>query len=238
MRPGFLFASLLFASSCYNPAFPDGQGLYCKVASPSDPDPNAPACPEGQKCVGNRCVNDTGGGGPGTVEIPKTGMYNGLRNDPRLISDNDCPDSRLEPNNSPETALQAPDPTPDSMVPKIVMMSICPQGKKDVDWFVVDLDSSKFSQSQLSMLVQVFYDVSYGDLDVGIFDANGRLLASDGSAVSNGCASFTVNPGPGVKYYVAVVGANNSEVNRYDLHIRTFTASRSCTSMSTSDGGL
>lgn len=235
-RLGFAFASLVFIASCYNPAFPEGQGLFCKLAGPSDPDPDAPACPDGQKCSNGRCVTDTGGGG-GIDIIPKTGSYNGIKNDPRLTSATECPDSRLEPNDEIGSALAAPDPLPDSMVPKIVMMSVCPTGKKDVDWFVVDLtDRAKFPQTTLSMLAQVFYDVSYGDLDVGIFDDTGRLLASDGSAVSNGCASFSVNPG--VKYYVAVVGANNTDVNRYDLHIRTFSASRTCTTASPSDGGL
>jgi hypothetical protein len=237
-RVGFLLASALLATSCYSPAAPEGQGLFCKIAGPNDPDPDAAPCPEGQKCSGGRCVKDSSGGGSATVDIPKTGMYNGIKNDPRLNSATDCPDTRLEPNDSIDRALQAPDPTPDGMVPKIVMMSICPAGKKDVDWFLVDLtDTTKFPQSTLSMLAQIFYDVSYGDLDVGIFDANGRLLASDGSAISNGCASFSVNPG--AKYYVAVAGANLTDVNRYDLHIRTFTASRTCTTAPTpTDGGM
>lgn len=237
-RIGFLFASALLATSCYAPEFPNGQGLFCKVAGPNDPAPDAPACPEGQKCSGGRCVKDSGGGGTASVDIPKTGMYNGIKNDPRLNAATDCPDTRLEPNDTIDRALQAPDPIPDGMVPKIVMMSICPAGKKDVDWFLVDLsDRAKFPQSTLSMLAQIFYDVSYGDLDVAIFDENARMLASDGSAVSNGCAAFSVNPG--AKYYVAVAGANGTDVNRYDLHIRTFTASRTCTSAPTpGDGGL
>ena len=82
------------------------------------------------------------------------------------------------------------------------------------------------------MMAELFYDVTYGDLDVGIFDSTGRLMASDGTAVGNGCAAATVTPGI---YYVLVVGAGDVDTNRYDVRIRTFTGAKTC---ATGDMGM
>jgi hypothetical protein len=234
MRITLLFAcTAALAAGCYNPD--NGVvGYYCH------PDDN-PACPDGTKCLPymnpssmrleNRCQipvsassYDMSGG-----LIPKTGVYTGTKQDAMLATVMDCPDASLEPNDSPDTALDAPAPTPDMPTPKITKMAICPTGPRpetgnhDVDYFRAN--TTAFTQSSLTMRVDVFYDITYGDLDVGIFDMNGQLLGSDGSAVSNACATASVSPGI---YYVVVVGANNVDVNRYDVRIRTYSTPQQC----------
>jgi hypothetical protein len=71
----------------------------------------------------------------------------------------------------------------------------------------------------------VFYDISFGDLDIGILDEQGNVLSEDGTAVANGCAVAAI--GNGV-YYVVVTGANNVDSNRYELLIRSFTTPQTC----------
>src|SRR5581483_9981769 len=100
--------------------------------------------------------------------------------------------------------------------------SICPTGPRpetgqhDVDFY--EVDTTTLSTSSLTMMAEIFYDVSFGDLDVGIFDSNLMRIASDGSAVTNGCTAATI-PAPSMsmpsmnKFYVLVVGANNQDVN-------------------------
>ena len=71
------------------------------------------------------------------------------------------------------------------------------------------------------------FDGSGGDLDIGLFDAEGNLLSADNTIVDNGCTAATVPPGV---YYVAVVGAYNQDVNKYTMKIRTYTSAQSCPS--------
>ncbi len=232
-----LFACVLAAFGCggcgYSPDLGE-VGFYCH---PDD----MPACPSGQVCrpymnmtamrVENRCQAPAGAGNYDMSDglIPKTGTYTGTMNDPMLGDVSACPDATLEPNDSTDKALDAPTPTPDMVTPKITKMAICPTGPRpetgqhDVDYFRVD--TTALSSGSLNLQAQVFYDVSYGDLDVGIFDMNGTLLASDGSAVTNACAGTSVMPGV---YYVVVVGARNQDVNKYDIRIRTFTTPQQC----------
>jgi len=241
-----LLAATLVAG-CYTPTLTD-VGFYCH------PDDN-PSCPVGATCkmVGSdyRCVSLTSDAGISNASlIPKTGApYGGTHNDPGLTSLDKCPDysvdphASLEPNDDQAHAvdLASNPPVPDMPTPKLIHLAICPNGPNpatgnhDVDFYKVD--TSGFGHPSLSMMAEIFYDISYGDLDVGIFDSTGRLLAGDGSSVTNGCAAAQV--GSGV-YYVAVVGANNIDVNRYDIRIRTFTASHPCpssNSTTSTDGG-
>lgn len=244
MRITLFLASAVLVAGCYNPDN-GAVGYYCH------PDDN-PACPDGTSCkpfmnpmthtTENRCL--AAGGGPGSSYdmsgglIPKTGVFMGTHQNAMLMTAADCPDSSLEPNDSPDTALDAPAPTPDTPTAKITKMAICPNGPRpetgnhDVDYFRANTTS--FTQSSLTMRVDVFYDIAYGDLDVGIFNADGQLLGSDGSAVSNACATATVSPGI---YYVIVVGANNTDVNRYDVRIRTYSSPQQCPAIGT-DGGV
>jgi hypothetical protein len=229
-------ASILVAG-CYNPTPSPNEGYYCH---PED----TPACPQGQQCVqvGNtyRCRAMTGGGGGdgGMISgtIPKTGNpYTGQKNDPGLNMLKDCPDNTpaLEPNDGASTAIPlngtSVEPKPDQAIGKLTMMSICPKGPRpetmvhDVDYYKVD--TTTYTPSSLTLMAEIFYDISYGDLDVGIFDETGRILAADGSAVTNGCSVATVSAGV---YYVVIVGANNTDVNRYDMRVRTFSSTRSC----------
>jgi hypothetical protein len=74
-------------------------------------------------------------------------------------------------------------------------------------------------------MAELFYDITYGDLDVGVVDSSGRLLAVDGTAITNGCVTASVQKNT---YYVVVAGANNVDANRYDLRIRTFSSAPAC----------
>ena len=79
---------------------------------------------------------------------------------------------------------------------------------------------------EFGRMAEVFYDITYGDLDVAVLDAGGTVLGSDGTAVANACATAPVS-GAGT-YFVVVVGANDVDVNRYDLRVRTFTKITTC----------
>jgi hypothetical protein len=240
-----LLTATLLACGCYTPNL-GPVGFYCH---PED----SPSCPDGYSCkmIGSdfRCVASASDAGLSSSSlIPKTGApYSGPHNDPMLSSLSSCPDyssdptASLEPNDDTAHAvdLAANPPIPDMPTPKLVHLAICPTGPNpatgnhDVDYYKIDTTS--FGQPTLSMMAEIFYDITYGDIDVGIFDSTGRMLAGDGSAVTNGCVAASV--GSGV-YYVVVVGANNMDVNRYDVRIRTFTASHQCpVAGMTTDGG-
>lgn len=240
---GALLAALALGAGCYNPALftvtGDG-GFYCH---PND----NPACPDGTTCMPmgdgttGRCLPSATMNGPGGgVSIPKMGSYTGPMNDPMLSDASSCPDKSLEPNDDMTSAVTAPAPMPDQSTPKITKMAICPTGPNpatglhDVDYFKVETKS--LPAESLTLKANVYYDVSYGDLDVAIFDSSGKLLASDGSAVSNGCVAASIMGG-GSDYYVVVVGANNKDVNRYDIRIASFTSQVTCDASSTPDGG-
>jgi hypothetical protein len=232
MRIAFAFC-LAAVAGCYNPEIPNN-GFTCK---------NDPTCPDGYSCVGGYCVKS--GGSPTTamaIMIPKTGApYSGSKLDPMLDTAAACPDANLEPNDGPEPGGHplAFTPMPDMPTAKIVKLAICPTGPSpwtgtrlhDVDFFKVD---NTTGPSSLSLMAQVFYDIAYGDLDIAIFDAGMHLLSADGTAVTNGCTAAMI--GQGV-YYVVVGGANNTDVNRYELLIRTFAAAHTCPSGGSGDGG-
>jgi hypothetical protein len=237
MRFSLIACALALGAGCYNPDL-GNVGFYCH---PDD----KPSCPSGTVCRGfmnmvsmrveNRCQPPLASSNADMSDglIPKTGTYTGTMMDPGLASLSACPDATLEPNDTPDKALDAPTPTPDMVTPKITKMAICPTGVRpetgqhDVDFFRVN--TAGFSNPSLNLQAQVFYDITYGDLDVGIFDMNGTLLASDGTAVTNACTNATVSPGT---YYVVVVGARNQGVNKYDIRIRTFTTPQQCPNQS------
>ena len=77
-------------------------------------------------------------------------------------------------------------------------------------------------------MAQVFYDISMGDLDVGIYDSQMKQLVVDGTAVTNACAAAAISNGI---YYVVVAGANNIDVNSYDILIRSFSMAKTCPTM-------
>ena len=118
---------------------------------------------------------------------------------------------------------------PDVVTAKLTKMAICPKGanpaaptgRHDVDYFRVDVGTGV-----ASVTAEIFYDITYGDLDVAVLDAGGTVVGSDGTAVSDGCASAPVS-GAGT-YFIVVVGANDVDVNRYDLRVRTFTKITTC----------
>jgi hypothetical protein len=106
----------------------------------------------------------------------------------------------------------------------LLKLAICPDGPspytlgRDVDYYRVETTAG-------ALMAEVFYDITYGDLDVGIFDETGKLVAADGSAVSNGCVAATVQAG---NFYVVVAGANNADANRYELRVSTFSTPHTC----------
>ncbi len=217
-RLALLSASLLTASGCFSPKVVSG-GFAC---NPND----VPSCPSGYICIDNRCVD-----GAPPVRIDKTGpAYTGPHTDPGLATTADCPDWSLEPNDGPTlpdgkpVLAMAP---PDVQTPKLTNMAICPLGpspftkRHDVDFYRLDLGAGA-----ATIMAELFYDITYGDVDVGIFDAGGTLLGSDGTAMSNACATAPVSA-PGT-YFVVVVGANDVDVNRYDIRIRTLSKITTC----------
>jgi|GEM_PF-2714907 len=210
-----LLASASAATGCYNPDFGDMPGFFCRVADGDN------ACPSGTTCSSSgQCIKTSGGGG-NAPSIPKVGApYTGPVNDPKLTDAAACPDAQLEPNNNIDTAKDFPVTVDAASSPKLVRLSICPKGSGDVDMFRVAVPSSSF------MMAEIFYDISYGDLDVAILDSTGRVISSDGTSVSNGCTVASVTT---ANYYVAIEGANNTDVNRYDARIRLFSATRTCT---------
>jgi hypothetical protein len=162
------------------------------------------------------------------LTIPKSGPpFTGTMNDPGLNALGDCPDEHLEPNDNPATAL-ALNPMPDQPTAKIITVAICPKGvnplsgQHDQDWYRVDLTTGP---SSLTLVAEAFYDISLGDLDIAVTDAAGNSIVADGTAVANGCVATQVT---NQIYFVVVTGANNVDVNNYELLIRTFAAAHSC----------
>ena len=154
------------------------------------------------------------------VMIPKSGPpYTGSHTDPGLTDPSQCPDVGVEPNDSPDNHPIAFTPTPNVQTPKITKMAICPSG--DQDWYEID----NLNGSALYLSAELFYDITFGDLDVAIVDSSGKIVAYDGTSVSDGCTTVPISTGT---YYVLVAGANNIDVNNYELLIRSWTAPHPC----------
>jgi hypothetical protein len=232
MRYAFFIPALAIVG-CYNPSIQNG-GFLCG--------PNTPVCPDGFHCDDSgHCVS---GNGPSmALRIPKNGaVYTGMHLDPMLNDANACPDHGLEPNDSVSTAVTGVMTPLDMITSRLINLAICPTGNNpytqahDVDFYEVDTRSANLAA--LTLKAELYYDIQYGDLDVGIFDAQGHALATDGSAVSNGCVTAVVGA---AKYYVVVVGANNTDVNQYTMRVLSFSMpnnpAASCTS-TPSDGGV
>jgi hypothetical protein len=220
-----ILLSLALVAGCYNPDIPDN-GFACH---------NDPSCPSGFSCQGGFCVKSAGGG-PGLpqIMIPKSGApYSGPHTDPMLDDASACPDANLEPNDGPDPNGHplAFTPMPDQQTAKIIKLAICPTGnnpltgKHDVDFFKVD---NSTGPSSLTLMAEAFYDISKGDLDIGIYDAQLNPLSVDGTAVTNGCTSAAIT---NQVYYVVVAGANNVDVNTYELLIRSFSMPKTCPTM-------
>jgi hypothetical protein len=219
------------AVGCYRPNIADN-GFKCHA------DEDYPPCPEGYDCIGGFChkrmqvSRSCSDVFMAQTQIAKTAHYSGDHQDPGLGDQSMCPDNSLEPNDGPDenncaVAIQAP---PDVMTSKLTHMAICPRGvtqatgAHDVDYFRVDTSGAS-DGGALTLKADIFYDIKYGDLDVGIFDSNGRLLAADGSAMTDGCAAASVSAGV---YYVVVVGAGATDTNNYDIRIRTYSTPVIC----------
>ena len=231
MRSSFLPSVLLAAlavGGCYSPTLVS-PGYYCH---PDD----SPACPDGQECINNRCQFASGPSAAdlagGLITKP---VYNPPTQDPMLNDAAACPDTAIENNDDRSTANPF-DAQPDMPQPQITNVAICPTGIKPItgahDRDYVRVDTTTYG-GNLTLMAEISYDVKYGDLDVGVMDDSGKLIAQDGTAVSNGCvAAAATNPG---SYYVVVVGAQDKDVNRYSLRVRTFTKPQACGAPGTPD---
>jgi hypothetical protein len=224
-------AALGLAAGCFKPDYAS-PGFYCH------PEDN-PACPDGQACIGGRCI---GGGDAGTNSgngiVPKTSSYTGVHMDPGLAIDPSmCSDYPLEPNNDiahavpsvVEQLMVVPDKGGGTLGTAAKPLAICPSGSKDVDYYQIDVPQS------VTLVVDILYDIKYGDLDVGIFGPDGSLVQGDGSAVSNGCVAAPVTTGT---YFVGVGGANDVDVNRYTMRVRFYTQPTTCQSTAPMDMGF
>jgi hypothetical protein len=173
--------------------------------------------------AGSRLDGSADGASPVTPLIPKFGPpYTGSHTDPGLNDATLCPDVDLEPNDDPGHARTVT-AAQDAATVKLIKLAICPSGPgptggHDVDYYRVDADAGY-------LMAELFYDITYGDLDVGVYDASGYLLASDGTAITNGCIVASVQKNT---YYVVVAGANNVDSNNYELRIRTFSNAPTC----------
>lgn len=227
-----LGAVLAFGANCFNPEYQSGQGLgyFCN-------DSAGQTCPSGQSCLGGRCVDSTGDSScTVTVPITKSGTYTGPTIDPMLNNFDACPDKVIEPNDCLGNAVQlsANDVSIDGNVAQLQHLAICPTGNNpaasghDVDYYAFTVAGSA------TALVNLTYDIKYGDLDVGIFRSDGSAVATDGSAVSNACVAAAVTSGT---YYVGVSGAANG-VNTYTMSIRLSSQPRQCGATGGNDGGV
>ncbi|MEO6953528.1 MAG: PPC domain-containing protein [Polyangia bacterium] len=220
-----LGAVALLGVACYNPKFAS-PGFAC-----DDSDPKTSECPSGQACVGTTCVTSTGpnNGCVTAFTIAKTSTYNGATSNPMLDTIDECPDAKpsqgLEPNDDSCTATVLPAVTVGGTPLKLQSLAICPTGNNpdasghDVDVYLLNVPSTT------TALVEITYDVKYGDLDLGVFRKDGTSSAVDGSAISNACVAPTLAAGD---YYIVVSGAGSMAVNRYSMSIR-FGAALSCT---------
>lgn len=211
MRANFRTVFLLGAAaaglttSCYNVGDLGDTPYKCSATYPD--------CPDGYLCCGvadgvtpcptpknmNWCVRSTGGGGmmmSGALTIPKPGgaYPNAYLTKPGLTPST-CPDKDIEPNN---TIAQATSGYDDNL--HSGPFSICPSG--DIDVYAINLANQY-------VRITMNFDIKYGDLDLGLFDANGGLQLSDPDFTnSNACVS---SPGPfNGTYYAVVVGAPSS----------------------------
>ena len=130
----------------------------------------------------------------------------------------------LEPNDDSCTATVLPAVTVGGTPLKLQSLAICPTGNNpaasnhDIDVYQLNVPSTT------TALVEITYDVKYGDLDLGVFRADGSAAAVDGSAVSNACVAPTLAAG---NYFLVVTGAGSTAVNRYSMSIR-FGAALTC----------
>jgi hypothetical protein len=220
MQQALLLVALT-SLGCFDPTVNNG-GFAC--------DPSAmPPCPVGYSCVNKRCIN-----GVPVVHIDKTGpAWAGQHTDPGLATTGDCPDESLEPNDGPAPPAGQPivvSLVPDTVTARLTKMAICPKGpnppaltkRHDSDWYRVEVPATV-----KTIMAELFYDIVYGDIDVGIVDASGVLLAADGTAQSNACVTASVSAGV---YYVVAVGAYDLDVNNYDIRVRAFTHDTACMS--------
>ncbi len=220
-----LLVAVLASAGCFNPDVANGR-FTCTLANPG--------CPEGLTCISGSC--ESSGSMPivrgADITITKTGAaYTGTQTPPSFASASDCPDQGEEPNDGPDPygqplawAPRADNATP----PTIGGKAICPTGPNpatnnhDVDFYKIDNSAGSGS---LTLVANIEYDISHGDLDVAIYDSNMNQLVADGTAVSNGCVSTTISNGI---YYVVVAGANNMDINNFSIQMATWSTTHSC----------
>lgn len=160
----------------------------------------------------------------GALPIPKTGAaYNGVELDPGLDVSGDCTDAVLEPNNVIANATHISSSVAVNAGGRwIEQQAICPKGRDDIDFFLIDTTGAV--ASTIYLMAEIRYDIEYGDLDVAIVNDSGEVLASDGTATANGCVVSKIGFG---RFYVGVRGAAGA-VNNYQVRVRTFSSPQTC----------
>lgn len=200
MRIAYL-APLLLLVGCYNAGDLGDTPFRCSATYPE--------CPDGYLCQlnpnlpnVNRCIIDQSGTAM-PITLPKGGHYNGQHVDPQLNANN-CPDSNIEPNNDFAHALAGFDTGPE------MNLSVCPA--KDVDVYNINLQAGEYA------MVKITYPIKSGDLDIGLFKADGTLLVSDTDFTHDNACVVTQSPGI-QPLFLAVIGGSDGDLNRYDLTV-------------------
>ncbi len=210
----FAYFVPLLVVGCYNPGDLGDTPYRCSATYPE--------CPDGYVCQlntnlpnVNRCVVDTSGSSA-PLTLPKGGHYSGPHVDPGLNMNN-CPDLADEQANGGNNDIAHAEAGFDAGGIE-TNLAICPA--KDVDVYSINLQPSEFA------MVKISYKINQGDLDIGLFKADGTLLVSDTDFTRDNACVITQSPGV-QPLFLAVLGGSDSDMNRYDLTITKSTMKNS-----------
>lgn len=205
----------LLATGCYNPDLGD---------SPFSCNKNT-ICPHGYECV---CRSNCNSDDPAVIVkicVPEGNRFDSGPRDQRLLTDAElepskegpvyvdgakpvntkgCIDDASEPGSSRATALAIPASTGN-----IPGWAICPKG--DVDQFAIDLEAGD------TIVVEIKFTHSDGDLELALFDPQGKLLDDSRSEDSNEKVQVSSLAAKGT-YIIAVWGFKDAEAD-YELDL-------------------
>lgn len=135
------------------------------------------------------------------VEIPKTELYSGQMDYPGIPPCHEnAPDDDFAHANEVGTGVA------------LLSLEICPVG--DQDFFHVTVSGGYCAK------VTANYPISFGDLDLAIYDSNKMATAwYDGDATYDNACVIIPAQARDAEYYAVVAGAANKAVNRYALKV-------------------